>query len=347
VTAHRFESSPAEPFERGWAFGRAHRDELERTVAAYRDLFAASATVPFDLADWSERAWTAIKSFAPRAADEIDGLALGARLPVTDIAALNARTELLAAADPTGGVSECSTLVALRTDRPAISMQTWDWYDAMRDNWLHWRIVYPDGRTVETVTEFGILAKIGVNDRGLGVHLNLLHHDNDEPGRIGYPVHLLSRRLLEDAATVDEAIAICNGADTSASTALTVATADDAATVELFPGGPGIARADDGLLVRTNHFISDEGYPGCRVRETLPGSVIRRDSLLTAFADRLPADEADVLAAMRTHATPGGVCAHPDTTLVRPLQAATLATVAIDFAEHRLDVREGGPCGQF
>ena len=30
-----------------------------------------------------------------------------------------------------------------------------------------------------TVTEFGMLAKIGVNDRGVGVMLNMLHHRND------------------------------------------------------------------------------------------------------------------------------------------------------------------------
>ena len=61
-----------------------------------------------------------------------------------------------------------------------------------------------------TLTEFGVLAKIGVNDAGLGVMLNMLHHGADdqrpvgEP-RIGFPVHVLLRTLLEDCASVDEA----------------------------------------------------------------------------------------------------------------------------------------------
>ena len=58
-------------------------------------------------------------------------------------------------------------------------MQTWDWYDAMSDGWFTWTIPFPDGRVVQTVTEFGMLAKIGVNDRGVGVMLNMLHHRND------------------------------------------------------------------------------------------------------------------------------------------------------------------------
>ena len=100
-------------------------------------------------------------------------------------------------------------------------MQTWDWYDAMGDGWLHWAIPHADGRWVETVTEFGMLAKIGVNGHGVGVMLNMLHHENDEKAaaeeRIGYPVHLLSRAILDDAATFDEAREIAS-APTSAST---------------------------------------------------------------------------------------------------------------------------------
>ena len=197
---------------------------------------------------WSGRAWATIQRVAPVHAEEIAGIAEGAGLPVEQVASINARTEILVAANPTGR-TECSTVIALPPGRPPVAVQTWDWYDAMTDGWFTWTIPHPDGRVVQTVTEFGMLAKIGVNDRGVGVMLNMLHHRNDADavatGEIGHPVHLLSRAILDDAASADEAVAIASAPWTSASTSLTVV--DDrggAVSIELFPGGPGAARAD-------------------------------------------------------------------------------------------------------
>ncbi|MGH3589094.1 MAG: C45 family autoproteolytic acyltransferase/hydrolase, partial [Pseudonocardia sp.] len=150
----RFTSSVLEPHERGVEFGRRHAAEVARTVAAYHALFQAKASGPFDVEHWGGAAWQRIGELAPSMADEIRGIADGAGLPVWEIAALNARTELLAVADPTG-VDECSTVVSLPPSAPPVAVQTWDWYDAMADGWLHWTIPHPDGRVVQTVTEYG------------------------------------------------------------------------------------------------------------------------------------------------------------------------------------------------
>ena len=50
----------------------------------------------------------------------------------------------------------------------------------------------PAGARVATLTEYGVLAKIGVNDSGLGVMLNMLHHDADAQ-RVGRGAHRLPR----------------------------------------------------------------------------------------------------------------------------------------------------------
>ena len=75
-------------------------------------------------------------------------------------------TELLAVADPTGVTDECSTVVALPDNGTPVAVQTWDWYDAMADDWFAWTIPHPDGHLVRTVTEYGVLGKIGVSSRG-------------------------------------------------------------------------------------------------------------------------------------------------------------------------------------
>ena len=349
TTVRTFTSSTLAPGDRGRELGDRHRTDIARTVAAYRRLFAARATRPFDLDPWAERAWATIAELAPTAADEIAGIAEGAHLPVHEIAMLNARTELLAIADPTGVGTECSTVVALPEDGVPVAVQTWDWYDAMADDWLVWTIPHPDGHLVRTVTEYGVLGKIGVSSRGVGVMFNLLRHDEDalaEDKGIGFPVHLLSRQILDTATDTDDAIAQARAVSTSASTSVTVVDRGGrSASVELFPGGPGVVRPEKGLLVRTNHFVSDEGAPGCLAASIGPGSEIRRTTLLEALHDGPPSPDR-VMDSMTDHAEVGAVCAHPDPTLDPVLRHATLATVAIDVAACDLHVSVGGPCAR-
>jgi isopenicillin-N N-acyltransferase-like protein len=330
--------------------GRHFSREIAHTVATYRTLFETRATGPFDVDLWSDRAWTAIQRLAPVHADEIAGIAEGAGLDVRQVASINARTEILVAANPTGQ-TECSTVVSLPPGKPPVAVQTWDWYDAMSDGWFAWTIPMPDGRIVQTVTEFGMLAKIGVNDRGVGVMLNMLHHANDADevatGEIGHPVHLLSRAILDDASSVAEAVAIASAPRTSASTSLTVL--DDrggAASVELFPGGPGVFEPTDGVLVRTNHFVSDAGRDGCLASTIGVSTEIRREHLVEVFAAHRPESTQDVLAAMTHHADGAGVCRHPIPGTAEPLWTRTLATVSLDVAHRGLGVAENGPCGR-
>jgi len=245
---------------------------------------------------------------------------------------------------------ECSTFaVAPPAGGPPVAVQTWDWYDAMSAGWFTWTIPHEDGRVVQTVTEFGMLAKIGVNDRGVGVMLNMLHHENDAKAAaeesVGYPVHLLARAILDESDDVAGALRIA-AAPTSASTSLTVVdSGGTAASVELFPGGPGVLEPDDGLLVRTNHFVSAAGRDGCLGAAQGPSSRLRRDALLEAFAGRPPATAGEVQAAMVHHDDDGGVCAHVDPALDPVLRHRTLATVALDVTAGSLEVRPGGPCG--
>lgn len=345
-----FTSSVLGPADRGRELGEQHGTEIARTIAAYRRLFAARATRPFEVDEWAERAWATIGELAPTAAAEVAGIAEGARVPVREVAMLNARTELLAVADPTGGVSECSTVVALPENGAPVAVQTWDWYDAMAADWLVWTIPKPDGHVVRTVTEYGVLGKIGVSSRGVGVLFNMLHHTDDaraEDKGLGFPVHLLSRQILDTARDLDEALDQAFEVSTSASTSLTVVdAAGRTVSVELFPGGPGLVQPRDGLLVRTNHFVSDAGSPGCLASSIGPSSELRRTTLLQAFRERVPESPDQVVAAMDHHAEAGGVCAHPDPATDPVLRHATLATVVVDVEARKLQVTPGGPCGR-
>jgi hypothetical protein len=191
----RFTSAVLTPRERGREFGETWRARIAATVDGYRGLFAMAGTA--DLSLLGEQALARIDGWAPDLGEEIRGLAEGAGLPLHDVAAANARTEILAMLGHRA--AECSAIVALGAPgAEPVAVQTWDWYAGFADKWLVWTIPHSDGRQTTTLTEFGIVGKLGVNSRGVGCLFNILHHQSDG-APMGISVHVVARRLLDEA----------------------------------------------------------------------------------------------------------------------------------------------------
>jgi isopenicillin-N N-acyltransferase-like protein len=341
-------SAETTPGDRGRAFGANNQQAVASTIQAYRDLFTVMAGESVDLRQYGREAIAAIGEWAPTLADEIDGIAQGAELDLEDVAAVNARTEVLGAIRARAR-GECSTLVSLG-EGYTVALQTWDWHDALKDRWFRWTIEHPDGRTVHTVTEFGIVGKIGINGFGVGLFINILHNDADG-GRIGVPVHVLARSILDDAEDLNEALVRIGSSRVSASSALTLVQSVNgeaaAVTAEVFPGGPKILLPDErGVLLHTNHFISEAGARGERETVIGPDSFIRYDVLRRRVAAKPPATVGQAIDAMASHVGGGGaICAHPYPDAKLGERYATLATIWLDSENRTLTVQEGGPCG--
>jgi len=346
-----FTSAVAEPAARGYEFGAVHAREVATTVAAYRRLFAGAYAADVDLGSMGVIALARIDAWAPELGEEIRGIASGAGIPVEHVAAINARTEIIAMLrrDLPVPVQECSAVVAVPpSGGVAVAAQNWDWYTEFADNWLEWTIPHADGRRVSTLTEYGIVGKIGVNDAGLGVLFTMLHH-RDDGHDIGVPVHVVARRVLDQARAVGEGRAICASATPSASTSVTMVAGGEAVSVELWPGGPGFAGPDaHGVLVRTNHFLTDPARDGDEVPAEAPGTLTRYDTLrriLSGAASPATGRDVtpdDVVAALCDHT--GGVCSHPLAEEPADLRHGTLATVVLDLAAGGLVTRVGPPC---
>lgn len=347
VAPRTFTSTLTDPHLRGVEFGRANAAAVARTAQAYADLFARRGRPGFDARGWAARFAEPIADLTPDLYAEILGIAQGAGLDSLEVISLNARTEILAKADPAGD-RECSS-VLVTTPGHTFGVQTWDWYAAMADNWLHWRQPRSDGGFTEVVTEFGVVGKIGtarsIDGAHVGVLLNILHHRDDDNDDVGLPVHLLSRRLLE-CRSFAEALDVVRSTPVVASTSLTVFDLDTGGAIELFAGGPGVVAPDDnGLVARTNHFLSSAGAPGCLIGAEGSESTHLRLEQVRRLAGRTGLAPVDVLAAMtHHHDTDVGVCRHPRSDRPAHLRTATLATVVVHPGE-ALDVRAGGPCG--
>jgi isopenicillin-N N-acyltransferase-like protein len=345
---HRFTSTETGPAARGEEFGSAHATRVAATVDAYRRVFSSAG--PIDVDALGAAALRRIEEFAPDLAAEVRGIAGGAGVPANDVAAVNARTEILAVATRAAGSvqpSECSAVVSLGDDEAEpVAVQTWDWYPESADDWLEWTIPHRDGRRVVTVTEYGIVGKIGVNAHGVGLLFNILHHRGDGAG-MGVPVHVVARQILDTASNVHSGLFIAASAKVSASTTITIVGArragKTAVAAELWPGGSGhVLPTPDGLLAHTNHFLSDPARLGDLKPIEAPDTLVRYEVLtrrLHRYAGRADADQ--ILAVMADHT--GGLCCHPDPYKAGPTYA-TLATVQLDLAAGTVSTHSGGPC---
>ncbi|RRJ86408.1 hypothetical protein EG850_08650 [Gulosibacter macacae] len=249
------EASASDPIRRGELRGRALCARIAALHDTYDELFRTVGGEPLERGDLIARTIDAVRRWWPEGADEINGMAQGAGLPAEHVWFLNTRTELLAEARRLGagaGARECS--VAVQIDASAAStvgIQTWDWHDHMVDCW-HPVAISGGKQSYVGMTESGIISKIGVNSAGIGVHLDILFHQEDHAG--GVPVHLVAGRILAEAGSFDEAVEIARNAPVSASSAISIHDGARAVTVELSPAGAELVEPLHDWLVHTNRF---------------------------------------------------------------------------------------------
>jgi len=227
-----------------------------------------------------------------------------------------------------------------------VALQTWDWHEELAGSFHVLCVEHPDGRVVRTLTEYGVVGKLGVSSRGLGLLLNILHHDGDGDG-IGVPVHVIARRVLDEAEHVNHALELIASARPSASSALTLIAVEGreraAITAEVFPGGPRYVLPDrDGVLLHTNHFLAPEAALGDRERVVGPDSYLRLGLLQRQV--RGTSDAAAVRRVMSSRIGGGGaICCRPDPGAAFGARWSTLATIQLDLPEAGLVIRRGGP----
>ncbi|MBO1900338.1 peptidase C45 [Leucobacter weissii] len=347
-------STATSPEERGREIGSAFGAEIRGTVRRYLDFFRSRGLADDVVHAVAQRSLAALGDWSPGLAEELRATALAAGVEVWQLAALNARTEVLAIVDP-DPESECSTWVFAPPPpaRPE-TIQTWDWHDALCPAGLMLAYV-PDApvsgrRAVHRVrlfTELGVLGKIGVNDAGIGVHFNILHHASDHADG-GVPVHAIARRILDEADSVEAAVEIARSARVSASTVVTVVSASEgsprAACLEISPERVAVVLPDaDHLLLHTNHFLDPVQTEGEATRDA--GTTYERLAHVTARAAAMTGLGVRERAAEMCGPSGGSapVCFTPDLSKPPHEQWTTLLTVSLDLVGIGLDYYPGSP----
>ena len=331
------------PHARGLAFGQAQAAAVACTVRGYRRLLAeANGLGAAEL----ERAGAAVRRLllreAPELHEEIAGIAAGARQSELELCAINARSELLAGFLP----PECSVLSARAGadgGGGVVLAQNWDFHPDLAGAWVVWIVETGAGAWFATLTEAGIVGKLGLNHHGIGIAVNLLSTTADGGVECGIPMHVLLRRTLERCATVEQAVALLCAAEVSASWATTIASAHGGApalTVERSPGGSAVVDAVEGTgHGHTNHFLRAPARGRDRTPGEWPESLARMETVRAHLRAGRPLD------ALTSHeGAPFGICRHDDPSLPYADQSVTLFSVVMDLAAPSLHVAAGLPC---
>jgi isopenicillin-N N-acyltransferase-like protein len=177
-----------------------------------------------------------------------------------------------------------------------------------------------------------MLAKIGFNEQGFGVCLNILRSVFDG-GAPGVPVHVLLRALLK-RASVRDAIEFASKLSFGGSSNILCADrGGDIASLEFSPKGLRVLRSEAGTLCHTNHFLHADAA-GWQAEFAPNLSTQPRLERALEHASARPKHSLDDVKKLLRDETDGllSICRKPDLSLPPEAQLETVASVIMELA---------------
>jgi isopenicillin-N N-acyltransferase-like protein len=332
-----------EAFERGQQYGARAAAAISQNVEDYLGLIEFHVGLARGAALEAASAFGPIlDEHMPELLQEMRGIAAGARRDLVEILLINARSELMGTSD------ECTALAAAPevTNQGRVLLgQNWDWYPALKPEPVLLQIRQPDKPEILTLAEAGQVAKIGLNNAGLGVCLNFLSHA--DRGR-GIPVHAILRRILE-SAHLGQAIHAAYGVPRGGAANVLLAHAEgEILDLELTACDADFLYGDGGWLVHANHFESarlrggDTGLP-LSMSSLARSARARRLLAAAAAGGNVSADTFRTI--LRDHAHGSyAICRHAEPAEPLHQQTASRASLIMDLSARSLSVAPGQPC---
>jgi isopenicillin-N N-acyltransferase-like protein len=217
--------------------------------------------------------------------------------------------------------------------------QNWDWLGAQRAALVLLRVRGAGGASCLTLTEAGMLAKIGFNQRGFGVCLNILR-SSDDGSHPGVPVHVLLRALLARDSVADAIEFAAKLSFGASSNVLCADASGDSAALEFSPRGLEVVRGAGAALCHTNHFLAPAAamhqaslapslstYPRLERITALTGA--HKGKFSPADLQRMLRDESDGYLS---------ICRRPDPSFAPEVCIETVASVVMDLGERVMHV---------
>ena len=314
--------------ERGRAVGRALGDQIGRSLAFYRELFAhhgvGPATLPGLVSPFRDAAAAAL----PDQVAALAGMAEGAEVAEDELWIVNAFEEL------TSGVERCSTFTAVAPSATILAHNE-QWLAGDAGNLAVVIEACGDGVRLASPTVSCCLPAVGVNSAWLAQGIDSLSAPDD---RVGVPRVLVSRHSLA-AASFEDAAARAALPGRAGGYAHVLArrgggtlTVETTATRAAQLPGPG---------PHTNHYLDPE--LAAHGDSASLGSAARHGRLAELLRERPPQTVEDAMELLRDHAShPQAICEHgpggDDEASV------VLFSMVCELEQGRMWVAPGSPC---
>jgi isopenicillin-N N-acyltransferase-like protein len=313
--------------DRGRQHGVLLKERVHRTVGFYKKQFLQPEEQILRIAGQFRKS---TKAFRKDLYLEIEALAQAAEVDPLWIYALNGRTELLNL-----NPMECTTL-AFR--KQSLIGQNWDWDSEMEELAVILDIQKEDGHRILTMTEPGIIGKIGMNHCGIGVCLNFMTIENYQP--YGVPLHVLLRTIL-DSKSVDEAQSLITSHLRGKIGNILISDSNgESVDIEL-AGDEFFSIPVEDLFVHTNHFLTKVDYDLMLFPNTL-GRYNRAKELLSWLDDPSITSMKEILKDRGNGKYP--ICrkrfSHP---LLTDDTSMTVASIVMDLKKLQFHITRGNP----
>ena len=353
----------------GHTHGEVARDAIASNLELYFRRFADEGGVERDEACRRGAAYLrVIEANDPDYGELGRGIAAASGRPLDEIAALNARYEILyseftrtimeltgqaSASAPAGapGADGCTAFAALPDATPDGHLrmgENWDWIPGVRGLML--RLEQPDGLRTLCFTEAGIAGgKIGLNSAGIGLAINGLVSTLDSWRRLKTPFHVRTWRVLA-SRTLDEALHAILDEERSCSANFLLGYLDadgraGAIDVETSPLSATRIQAQ-GVFAHTNHFLDPAALRIEQPVDERTSTYRRCDRMQTLLEQHHgELDDARLCDLLRDHrGHPQSVCAHPSPLWPESEAYCTVLGIVMDLHAQTILAAPGNPC---
>lgn len=350
-------------FEQGQQHGEALKDLIEQNLELYFYRFEKEAKLTREQTlSMAAKVARHFEQFSPAYSEGMRGIAAASGRNFFEIAALNARYEILYYQYGTVGLENagltraepqhrrpdgCTIFAALPEATAAGHLtigQNWDWMEGVKGALLHTK--HADGLETFGFTEAGIFApKLGFNSAGLGLCISGLTSMDDDWSRVARPTHARCWEILR-CQTLDEAKAIIDDGIKACSTNFMVAQAPNLAVdFETAPHGLRMLECKSGSMAHTNHFLDPSSLGITEPpSERRPHSYHRQSRMTSLLLERRPLKLADIQEFLADRDDdPDGICRYPNTDEPVEDRVATICGVIMNLETRTIWITDGPP----
>lgn len=193
-----------------------------------------------------------IQAYSPKLIEEMEGIAEGCGKDFEDILTLNSRSEIVLDRQ-VDGCTAFGVTPSISSDGKTYLCQNWDWIRQQSDSLVVISLEQHPDPTILMIAEAGMISGKGINSAGLGVGFNALTTGH---GKMGVPVHILLRGLLDSPALADAVQAIAVAERSSSANFIVGNSEGEIIDIEFSPEDFWVFYAERGWLTHTNHFTA-------------------------------------------------------------------------------------------